>query len=102
MTEERAKLAVQVQPNANQNKVLGFKQGVLHIRIAAPPVRSKANQELTKHLSDILGITKSQVTIQKGATSKRKLISIEGLNQEQVMGKIADCLEEHKTSTKQN
>ncbi len=102
MKEEQTKLAVQVQPNASQNEVLGFKQGVLHIRVAAPPIRGKANQELIKYLSDILGITKSQVTIQKGTTSKRKLISIGGLNQDQVMGKLADWLGEHKTIAQQN
>jgi uncharacterized protein (TIGR00251 family) len=93
----QTRLTVQVQPNANQNELLGFKQGILYVRIAAPPMRGKANQELIKYLGDILSITKSQATIQKGTTSKRKLISIGGLNQDQVMEKLADWLNEHKT-----
>jgi uncharacterized protein (TIGR00251 family) len=97
MKEEQTKLVVQVQPDASRNKVTGFKEGVLHIRIAEPPVRGKANQELIKYLSGILGIDKSRITIQKGATSKRKLITISQLNQDQVKKNITSWLGEHKT-----
>ena len=76
---------VRVQPNAGQNQVLGFKDGVLHVRIAAPAIKGKANQELIKFLSDILEVNKSNLTIKKGMTSKRKVIGISGLTQDQVM-----------------
>lgn len=97
MKEEQTKLVVQVQPNARQNEVLGFKQGVLYIRIAAPPARGKANKELINYLGDVLGIAKSRVVIQQGATNKRKLISIEGINQDRCMSIIAEWLDENKT-----
>jgi len=76
---------VRVQPNAGQNQVLGFKDGVLYVRIAAPPIKGKANQELITFLSDILGVSKSNLTIKKGITGKRKVIRITGLTQSQVM-----------------
>jgi uncharacterized protein (TIGR00251 family) len=97
MKEEQAKLVVQVQPGASRNKVTGFKEGVLYIRIAEPPVRGKANQELIKYLSGILGIDKSRIAIQKGTTSKRKLITISQLNQDQVVKNITSWLAQHKT-----
>ena len=96
MKEEQARLAIQVQPNARQNEVLGFRQGILHIRIAAPTVRGAANQELIKYLGDILGIAKSRVIIEKGITGKRKLINISELNQEQVTRTINDWIEENR------
>ena len=83
--EVKTKIVVQVQPNSGQNQVLGFKNGVLHIRIAAPPIKGKANQELIKFLSDILGVSKSSLTIEKGMTGKRKVIGIKGLTQDQIM-----------------
>lgn len=86
--EGKTKLIVQVQPNASDNKVVSFKDGVLHLRIAAPPVKGKANHELIKLLSDILRIRKGNLTISKGITSKRKLIAITGLTQNQVMEQI--------------
>jgi len=85
MTDEKqVKIVVRVQPNARQNEILGFKDDVLHLKIAAPPVKGKANQELTKFLSDILGISKSSLTIEKGITERKKVIGIHGLTQSQV------------------
>ncbi len=88
MKEEQATIVVQVQPNASQNKLARFKGGVWHLRIAAPPIKGKANQELLKFLSDILGIGKDNLTITKGITGKRKVIVIKGLAQNQVMGQL--------------
>ncbi len=88
MMEEKATIEVQVQPNASQNKVVRLDNGVWHLKIAAPPVKGKANQELSKFLSDILGVSKSSLRIVKGATSKRKVIAIEGLTPDQATGKL--------------
>ena len=85
MKEEQATIVVQVQPNASQNRVARFEDGVLHLRIAAPPVKGKANRELIAFLSDILRVPKSNLTIEKGMTSKRKIVAIEGLAQQQVI-----------------
>ena len=89
MTEaEQATIVVQIQPNASQSKVARFEEGVLRLRIAAPPVKGKANQELLKFLSDVLGISKIHLTIEKGMKSKRKVIAIKGLTQKQVMRQL--------------
>ena len=88
MKEEHAAITVQAQPNASQNKITRFEQGVWYLKIAAPPIKGRANQELLKFLSDILGVSKSSLTIEKGMTSKRKLIAIQGLSQNQVMRQL--------------
>lgn len=85
---EPARIVVRVQPNAGQNEVIRFKDGVLFIRIAALPIKGKANQELIKFLSDILGVSRSHLTIEKGMTSKRKVIGVSGLTQRQVTGQL--------------
>jgi len=82
--KEQSKIAVHIKPNASQNEVVGLKGGVLQVRIAAPPVKGKANKELIKFLSNVLGITKSNLTIEKGIAGKKKTIAIRGLGQEQV------------------
>ena len=84
MKEEHAAITVQVQPNASQNKITRFEQGVWYLKIAAPPIKGRANQELLKFLSETLGVSKSSLTIEKGMTTKRKLIAIRGLGQNQV------------------
>jgi len=83
---EEAKIVVRVQPNAGRSEVLGVKNGYLRIKLAAPPVKGKANQELLRLLSDVLKISKSNIAIKKGMTSKTKVIGISGLSQEQLMG----------------
>jgi len=86
--EEQVTIVVQVQSNASQNKLARFKDGVWYLRIAAPPIKGKANQELLKFLSDILGIGENNLTITKGMTGKRKVIVIKELAQNQVMGRL--------------
>ena len=88
MKEVQATVMVQIQPNASQNKLTRFEHGVLHLRIAAPPIKGKANQELIKFLSNILGVSKSELTIEKGITGKKKVIVIKGVTQNLVVGQL--------------
>lgn len=90
MNEEPVPLIVQVQPNANQNRVVCFEDGVLHLRIAAPATNNKANQELLKFLSNILGVSRTCLKIEKGITSKRKRIAIRGLTQDRVARQLKE------------
>ena len=84
--KEEAAIVVRVQPNAGRSEVLGFKDGCLRVKIAAPPVKGRANQELLRLLSDILKVSKSNITIRKGMTSKTKVIGISGLSHGQLTG----------------
>ncbi len=84
MEKEQVKITARVQPNASQNKIVSFKDGTLQVKIAAPPIKGKANQELIKFLSNVLGVSKSNLTIEKGMTSKNKIVAIRGLGQDQV------------------
>jgi len=86
MSREEARIVVRVQPNAGRSEVLGFKNGCLRIKIAASPIKGKANRELLSLLSDVLKISKCNIAIKKGTTSKTKVIGISGLSQEQLMG----------------
>ncbi|HEY32667.1 MAG TPA: YggU family protein [Dehalococcoidia bacterium] len=90
--EKTAKITVRVQPNAKRNEVVRFEDDVLYLRIAAPPVKGKANQALIAFLSDILGVSKSNLSIDKGATSRTKVITVEGLTQEETRERIENLL----------
>lgn len=85
---EPIRISIKVQPNARQNEILRYQDEVLHIRIAAPPVKGKANRELLRFLSDILGLSQSQLTIEKGMTSRVKVVGITGLTREQIMAQL--------------
>ncbi len=85
LSKEQIRITVHVQPNAAQNKVAGFRDGILQVSIAAPPIKGKANQELVKFLSSLLGVSKSSLSIEKGMTGKKKTVVVRGLGQDQVL-----------------
>jgi len=80
-----AKIAVRVYPNAARNEVVGFVGELLQVRVSAPPVKGKANEELIAFLSKVLGISKSKIGIIRGHTARNKVIAIDGLSQEDTM-----------------
>jgi len=92
LSPNQTKITVQVQPNAKRNEVLGFEDGVLKVKIAAPPVKGRANKELIAFLSQLLNVSKSSITLEKGATSRRKLIGISGLSQAEVAKRLGNQL----------
>lgn len=72
---------VRVVPRATKNEIAGELDGALKIRVAAPPVDGAANAELIKLLAKQFGVSKSDVEIVSGETSKTKRIKINNLSQ---------------------
>lgn len=68
--------AVRVIPRSSTNEIVGELDGALKIKLSAPPVDGAANKELIKFLSKSFGISKSQIEIISGETSKKKRIRI--------------------------
>ncbi len=73
MPSNQAKILLLVHPGAAKNEVVSFADGVWQVRVAAPPVKGKANKELIAFLSKVLGVSKGSVTIIKGHTGRRKV-----------------------------
>jgi len=90
--EQSARITVRVQPNAKRNEVVRFEGGVLHIKIAAPPVKGKANHEMVRLLADVLGVPKTSITVERGATSRMKVITIDGMSLDEVRTRIENYL----------
>jgi hypothetical protein len=78
---ELVKLAVTVVPRSSKTEIVGVVGEYLKIRLAAPPVDGEANKVLVKYLAKRLGISKSDIRIISGTSSKRKLLDIEGVGQ---------------------
>ena len=72
-------LKVKISPNAANNSIEGWQGDVLKVRIAAPPDKNKANEELISFLASQLHIAKSQITLLSGHTSRLKRLSLDGL-----------------------
>jgi uncharacterized protein (TIGR00251 family) len=77
--------SVRVVPRASKSEIVGEMDGALRVRIASPPVDGAANAELIKLLSKTFGVSKSEVEILAGQTSKRKQIKIANLSAEKFL-----------------
>lgn len=73
--------SVRVVPRASRSEIVGLHDGALKIRIAAPPVDGAANAELIKLLARTFKLSKSEITIIGGETSKKKRIKIRNLSE---------------------
>jgi uncharacterized protein (TIGR00251 family) len=87
-TKHNTRLAAKVTPNAGRNEIVGLKEGVLHVKVAAPPEKGKANKELIDFLAGKLGIKKSAALIVKGQTSRHKTIVIKGMGGDEVLKRL--------------
>ncbi len=56
-------LSVRLQPRAKRNEIVGWRDGVLLVRVTAPPVDGKANAALCKLLAKALGVAPSTVAV---------------------------------------
>ena len=88
-SQSHTSLRLRVTPGAARNEATGFADGVLQVRVAAPPVRGKANKELATFLSQVLGVSKSSLTIVKGHTSRNKVVAVAGLSQEDIIRRLS-------------
>lgn len=69
-------LALHVQPGAKRTGVAGTHGGALKVRLAAPPVDGKANDELVRFLAEAFGVPRRNVTIVRGEASRDKTVRV--------------------------
>ena len=77
---------VKVQPKASRDQVVGYRDGVLQLRVTAPRDKGRANAAVVALLADALGVAKSRVRIVRGQSSRDKVLAVESLTQEDVRG----------------
>jgi uncharacterized protein len=73
------RLEVYLQPRASKTELAGMHDGVIKVRIAAPPVENAANRALIDFIALQLGIAKRCVRVVSGGASRRKVLEIDGV-----------------------
>ena len=66
----------------------GVRNGLLLVRLAAPPVEGKANEALVRFLAKALGVAQRDVQILSGETAREKRLRIAGLSPEEVQRRL--------------
>ena len=74
------KIEIKVLPNLGKQKIILDKNNCIKIYLKSAPEKGYANRELIKFLSKKLGITKNDIEILQGRSSRKKLLEIHGLS----------------------
>lgn len=82
------RVSIYVQPRASKTEVAGTHDGCIKVRLAAPPVDGAANAALVEFVAERLGIAKSRIRLVSGASSRRKVLEIEGADEASVAASL--------------
>ena len=77
-------LDVRVIPRARKTECAGFRDAVLVVRVAAPPVEGAANDALIAFFSSALHVPRRAVRIVSGDRTRQKRVAIDGVSKEQI------------------
>lgn len=91
MKELVTNLKIQVIPGSKKNQIMEINdEGIVRVKVTAKPMEGKANKAVIDLISDNLGIRKSDVEIKSGLKSKRKMLIIYGLDEEEVRRRLIE------------
>jgi uncharacterized protein (TIGR00251 family) len=82
--ESGLNIEVWVQPKSSHDEIIGFQDGRIKVKVAAPPEGGKANERLREIIAKALGVSKSSVKIVRGETSRLKILEILGVSQDKL------------------
>ena len=69
-------LTVHVQPGAGQTGLAGLHGEALKLRLRAPPVDGKANDELCRFIAVLFAVKRQEVRLLSGESSRHKKIAV--------------------------
>jgi len=78
-----------VQPRASRDEILGWQDGVLRVRVAAPPVEGEANAAVVALVARALRIAPSTVRVVRGKRGRDKLVRLTGLGDDEAQSRLA-------------
>jgi uncharacterized protein len=77
--DDAVTLRVRVTPRGRRSEVLGVSGDRLRLRVAAPAVEGRANDELVRFVAELFAVRRSAVAIVAGHLSQLKTLVISGV-----------------------
>ena len=71
-------ITVEVKTNSKEVKVEKITDNIYKVRLSATPIEGKANKQLVSILAEYFKVSKNQIEIKSGKTSKTKMLVIYG------------------------
>lgn len=87
-TAEGITINVKIVPSSSKDCIAGSLEGVLKIKIAAPPEKGKANKSLVNFLSKQTGIKNKDIIIIAGHTNPAKTVRLSNITAKQFLKAI--------------
>ena len=84
-------IKVRVIPNAKRNEVVSRIGSILRVKVSAPAVEGKANEELCEFLADFFDVSRANIYLRKGERGREKTIEIDGKS-EQDLDEVLDTI----------
>jgi len=81
-------LALKAIPNAPRNAITGWLGDVLKVKVHAPALEGRANEELCDFLADRLQLPRRAVSVARGGKSRQKLVRVAGLTLSEVRSRL--------------
>jgi uncharacterized protein (TIGR00251 family) len=74
-------IAVRVQPRARANEIVGERDGVLVVRVTAPPAEGRANEALCRLIAKRARVGVRRVSVVRGAGAREKVVRVDGIDE---------------------
>jgi len=87
-SEDGVVFAAKIVPGSSRTAICGLFDGMLRIKISAPPEKGKANQCLLEFLARQLGVKKNAVHLVSGQTSRVKRLHVSGISSATLLKKL--------------
>jgi uncharacterized protein (TIGR00251 family) len=89
MEPRSVRLRLRVSPGARRSGVVGRRGEAWKVRVAAPPERGRANDEVVDLLARSLDVPRPDVRVVSGAASRDKVVELSGLTLDEVERRLA-------------
>jgi uncharacterized protein len=85
-------MGVRVTPRARRDVIAGYRDDMLLVRLAAPPVEGAANEALAALLAEALDVPRRNIDIVAGARSRQKRVAVRGWPADELNRRLHDLL----------
>ena len=79
-----ARLKLHVTPGDSEERIAGWQGQSLRLRVRSRPEKGRANEAVIRLLARHLDLPRTSLSIVRGATSRDKLVEVDGLSEEQL------------------
>lgn len=87
-TRKGLEIRVRVNPNSSRESISYSESGGLAVKLKSPPVDGRANKELIRLISRILGIAPGKISLIRGGASREKTLLVEEVDEKDALDRF--------------